>query len=89
MKTPIPNGTFLNGITRQRIIKLLREDGVSVEEVTVTSMDLREADEIWSTGNHAKVTPVSRFENREMQPGPMAARCRELYWGFAKKNAAL
>lgn len=89
VKTPVPNGTFLNGITRQRIIKLLREDGVSVEEATVTPKDLREADEIWSTGNHAKVTPVSRFEDREMQPGPMAARCRELYWGFAKKNAAL
>mgnify|MGYP003649291867 CR=1 FL=1 len=56
---------------------------------SVTPKDLREADELWSTGNHAKVTPVSRFEDRELQPGPIAARCRELYWGYAKKNAAL
>lgn len=32
--TPVPNGTFLNGITRQRVIKLLREAGVSVHETT-------------------------------------------------------
>ena len=30
--TPIPNGTFLNGITRQRIIRLLREAGIKVHE---------------------------------------------------------
>ena len=28
--TPVPNGTFLNGITRQRIIQLLRKAGVEV-----------------------------------------------------------
>lgn len=88
VKTPVANGTFLNGITRQRVIKLLREDGVTVEEVTVTPSDLREADEIWSTGNHAKVMPVTRFEEREMQPGPIAGKARELYWKFAKSSAA-
>ena len=30
--TPVPNGTFLNGITRQRVIELLRDDGVIVVE---------------------------------------------------------
>ena len=30
--TPAPNGTFLNGITRQRVIDLLRGDGVTVVE---------------------------------------------------------
>ena len=33
--TPIPNGTFLNGITRQRVITLLREAGVEVVERTI------------------------------------------------------
>ena len=33
--TPIPNGTLLNGITRQRIIKLLRNAGITVHERAV------------------------------------------------------
>ena len=33
--TPAPNGTFLNGITRQRTVKLLRDAGVSVVETTL------------------------------------------------------
>ena len=33
--TPAPNGTFLNGITRQRVIGLLRADGVTVVETTL------------------------------------------------------
>ncbi len=40
--TPMPNGTFLNGITRQRLIKLLRADGVSVVETVLRYRGLRE-----------------------------------------------
>ncbi len=88
VQTPIPNGTFLNGITRQRIIELLRQDGAQVVERTLTPEDFSTADEIFSTGNHSKVVPVTRFEDREFQAGPVAARARELYWRFAREGAA-
>ncbi len=81
--TPVPNGTFLNGITRQRVIKLLRGAGVAVHERTITFEELREADELWSTGNYAKLLPITRIEDRHLQPGPIYARARELYWAFA------
>ena len=81
--TPIPTGCFLNGITRQRIIGLLRAHGVTVTEKTLTLDDFRRADEIFTTGNAQKVLPVTRFEERDMQYGPMARRARELYWEFA------
>ncbi len=82
--TPVPNGTFLNGITRQRVIRLLREAGLSVEERTITVPDLLEADEVFSTGNYWKVMPATKIENREFQPGPVYRRARELYFDFAK-----
>jgi branched-chain amino acid aminotransferase len=81
--TPVPNGTFLDGITRQRVIALLRGDGVTVVEKTLTYRDFVQADEIFSSGNFAKVLPVIRIEGRNLQPGPLYARARELYWSFA------
>lgn len=81
--TPAPNGTFLNGITRRRVIGLLREAGVSVVEATLTWNDFLAADEIFSAGNFSKVVPVIRIEQRELQPGPVFRKARELYWAFA------
>jgi branched-chain amino acid aminotransferase len=81
--TPAPNGTFLNGITRQRVIDLLRGDGVSVVESTLSYADFLGADEIFSTGNFAKVAPVIRIDDRPLQPGPFYRRARKLYWEFA------
>ncbi|SDO40024.1 branched chain amino acid aminotransferase apoenzyme [Aureimonas jatrophae] len=86
--TPVPNGSFLNGITRQRVVQLLREDGVEVHETTLTPQDFAQADEIFSTGNHSKVVPVTRFEDRSVQPGRVFERARELYWRFARASAA-
>ncbi len=85
--TPVANGTFLNGITRQRIIKLLRETGVEVVEKTVTWDEVKTADEVFSTGNYAKVTPVIRVEDRTLQPGPIYRQARELYFAFARDSA--
>lgn len=82
--TPMPNGTFLNGITRQRVIALLREAGVTVHEVTLTVEDFRQADEIFSTGNISKVVPVIGFDGRELPVGPIARKARQLYWDWAK-----
>jgi branched-chain amino acid aminotransferase len=81
--TPAANGTFLAGITRARVIQLLRNAGEVVEEKVVTPRDLLEADEIWSTGNHAKVVPVTKIEDRHLQPGPLYKKSRELYWDYA------
>ncbi len=58
--TPAPNGMFLNGITRQRVISLLRADGVEVIETSLTLTDFEQAEEIFVTGNIAKVMPVTR-----------------------------
>lgn len=81
--TPVANGTFLAGITRGRVMQLLRDAGEVVTEAVVTTQDLLEADEIWSTGNHAKVVPVTRIEDRDLQPGPLYKKSRELYWDYA------
>jgi len=81
--TPVSNGTFLAGITRQRVIGLLSEKGVTVVEKTLTYQDFLKADEIFSTGNYSKVVPVTRIDDRTLPFGPVYTKARELYWEFA------
>jgi len=85
--TPIPNGTFLNGITRQRVIGLLRAQGVTVIETILRYRDLETADEIFATGNASKVLPITRIGERSLQPGPMFRKARTLYWEYAHGSA--
>lgn len=84
--TPAANGTFLNGITRQRVVKLLRAAGVEAQERSVSMREVQDADEVFATGNYAKVQPVTRVEDRHLQPGPVYKRARELYWEYALKG---
>jgi branched-chain amino acid aminotransferase len=81
--TPAPNGAFLSGITRARVIKLLRADGVEVVEKALTHCHFLDADEIFSAGNFSKVSPFTRIEDRNLQIGPVTSRARKLYWEFA------
>ena len=81
--TPIANGTFLAGITRKRVIGLMRDAGVTVVETVLRYDDFQAADEIFATGNASKVLPVTRIDDRSLQPGPLYRKARELYWEFA------
>lgn len=85
--TPAPNGTFLNGITRQRVATLLRGAGVEVQERRVSWRELTEADELFSSGNYGKVLPITAIEGRALQPGPVYQKARELYWDYAHGRA--
>ncbi len=86
VKTPAANGCFLAGITRSRVIALLRGAGVRVEEATLSVDDVLAADEVFLTGNFSKVLPISRIEESEYPEGPMAQLARKLYFEFAERE---
>jgi len=81
--TPVPNGTFLAGITRARHIANLRADGVEVQEAVLSFEDFHNADEVFLSGNFSKVTAVKAFDDTQYQVGPMTRRVRDLYWDWA------
>ncbi len=83
VQTPVANGCFLAGITRNRHMALLRADGVQVEEVVLTFDDVRAADEVFLSGNMSKITPVAAFDGVTYSTGPVSRRARELYWDWA------
>ena len=86
VKTPAANGCFLAGITRSRVMGLLRGAGVQVEETTLSVEDVMGADEVFLTGNYSKVLPISKVEEREYPEGPMAQLARKLYFEFAERE---
>lgn len=81
--TPIPNGTFLAGITRARHIANLRAEGVEVHETVLTFEDAHAADEIFLSGNFAKVTAVKEFDGTLYKSRTMTDRVRRLYLDWA------
>ncbi len=81
--TPVPNGTFLAGITRSRHMTNLAAEGMPVIEKVLTFDDIRTADELFMSGNMNKVTAVTEFDGTEYQPGPVTRRVREMYWDWA------
>ena len=81
--TPIPNGTFLAGITRERHISNLVESGIKVHEKVIKFCDFQTADEVFMSGNMMKVTPVSAYEEVKYQFGPITKLVREMYWDWA------
>ncbi|MDX2101055.1 MAG: branched-chain amino acid aminotransferase [Alphaproteobacteria bacterium] len=82
--TPATNGSFLNGITRQRVIDLLRAGGHTVEERRVEYAELLDADELFSTGNYGKVQPFLALDDRRFQAGPVCLAARDAYRAFAE-----
>lgn len=84
--TPELNGTFLNGITRQRVMQLLRDDGLEVREASLTPQDVLDADEVFSTGNYGKVLHCNRIDDRHYTRGPIETRAHELYMAYTERN---
>lgn len=86
--TPAANGTFLSGITRQRVAALLRGDGVEVIETTLTRRDIIDADEVFSTGNYGKVMAITAVEDKTYETGPVTRRAHDLYFEYARTQPA-
>ena len=78
--TPIAD-CFLNGITRQSVMKMLGDMGYQVVERHILPEELAQVKECFLTGTAAEVTPVSQIGDHHMNPG---AACRAITENYAK-----
>ncbi len=67
--TPPPSAGILEGITRNTVISLAREMGLTVEEALITLYDVYTADECFLTGTAAEVIPVVKLDGRTIGDG--------------------
>lgn len=76
--TPIPDA-ILNGITRQTVIAMLKDMGVSVHERHIMPEELPGFQQCFLTGTAAEVTPVGQIGEFHFQVGPLTRRIAETY----------
>jgi len=76
--TPLPD-CFLNGITRQTVIGMLKERQVAVHERHIMPEELEGFEQCWLTGTAAEVTPVGQIGEFTFDVGPMARGMAEAY----------
>ncbi|TCS60465.1 branched chain amino acid aminotransferase [Primorskyibacter sedentarius] len=70
---------FLNGITRQTVIRLLKERNVTVHERRIAPEELEGFEQCWLTGTAAEVTPVGQIGDYTFEVGQMARDISESY----------
>lgn len=76
--TPIAD-RFLNGLTRQTVIALAKDMGITVEERRIKPEELGDFSEIFLTGSAAEITPVGKIDEMKFTPGPITVKLAEAY----------
>ncbi len=83
LSTPALSEDILEGITRNALIALIREEsGIQVEERRIDRTELYAADEIFMCGTGVQVSPVTSVDRRPVrtgQPGPFTMELQALY----------
>ncbi|ANC77039.1 D-amino-acid transaminase [Fictibacillus phosphorivorans] len=92
LKTHPSTNLILNGITRQIVIQLAKENGISVIEEAFSVEELLKADEVFITSTTMEVTPVKKLvgsENQSYDIGPITLKLQDHFKKQIKKNISL
>ncbi|WP_166417365.1 branched-chain amino acid aminotransferase [Cochlodiniinecator piscidefendens] len=76
--TPLAD-CFLNGLTRQTVIQMLKEKGITVHERHIMPEELEGFEQCWLTGTAAEVTPVGQIGEYTFEVGALARDIAESY----------
>ena len=85
--TPPLSAGALYGITRQTVMELAEQSGISVSEPNLTRYDLFNADECFLTGTGAEIMPVVKIDGRVIgtgKPGPLTRKLVTEYHALTK-----
>ncbi|WP_091743139.1 branched-chain amino acid aminotransferase [Phenylobacterium immobile] len=85
--TPTPD-CFLNGITRQTVIKLARARGIEVIERHILPEELSQFSECFVTGSAAEVTPVGQIGEYNFTPGEISLSLADEYSRMVRRELA-
>ncbi|HKQ68977.1 MAG TPA: branched-chain amino acid transaminase [Polyangiaceae bacterium] len=78
LTTPPLSSSILEGITRDTVLTLAREEGILVFEDRITRDELYLADEVFFTGTAAELTPVREVDDRSIGDGKVGPITKQL-----------
>jgi branched-chain amino acid aminotransferase len=87
--TPHLDTGILEGVTRDLVLHLAREDRIPAKEIMLRPRDLTSADECFITNTTLEVLPVTRVDDTVIgsgKPGPVTTTLREAYKREVAKN---
>jgi branched-chain amino acid aminotransferase len=70
---------FLNGLTRQTVMEMLREKGITVHERHIMPDELEGFEQCWLTGTAAEVTPVGQIGDYNFEVGALTRDIAQSY----------
>ncbi len=79
------SAALLNGITRNTIITLARDNSIGVVERDIPREYLYLCDELFMCGTAAEITPIRSVDGKPVgagKPGPLTAKIQELFFGL-------
>ena len=76
--TPLPD-CFINGLTRQTVIGMLKDRQVKVHERHILPGELEQFQQCWLTGTAAEVTPVGQIGDFNFEVGTLTREISESY----------
>ncbi len=78
VKTPKAE-CFLNGITRQTVLKIMADMGIEAEETTIMPEEIGAFEEVFVTGTAAEITSVGRIDDHHYTPSAFTKRLQDAY----------
>ena len=88
VSTPPLSDGILEGLTRNSVIQIARDQGLTVLERSIVRTDLYAADELFFTGTAAELTPICSVDNREIgKPGPITKQLQAKFFDAVQGRA--
>lgn len=87
-RTPPKSSRILAGITRDVVVTLGGDAGVTVDEAEIPEAELRTADEIWVTSSTMEISPVVKLDGRAVGAGAKGPVWARIYEQFSRYTLA-
>ena len=89
IRTPPLSSPILGGITRDSVIRIAKDSGLTLKEETFTRDFMYLCDEIFLTGTAAELTPVREVDDRQIgngRPGPITQKLQKIFFDTVRRD---